>query len=156
MAFWDSGAVSKRAIIIQVVILAGLVAFFKADLPRIERARAAAEATERERRIEKFFQSTVAEDVSREVEAPATSGGARVHPQMLRRAASMEEVEQALGAPDTSSTDYAGGLHLTWIGARHNLEASFNRGRLYCLKLEDRRTGHGVMVFESSSSWHPF
>ena len=68
----------------------------------------------------------------------------------------MDEVRQALGAPDTSTTDFAGGLHLTWIGTGHTLEASFNHGQLYCLSLKDTSTGHGASVYESSANWQPF
>ena len=144
MAPSDSGRIPIRVIVIQLVIIAGLFAFFKFYLPRTEKANAAAELEARESRIEESFKSMVVED-SR-AQAPSANGKA----QSLRSTPSMQEVEQALGAPDTSSTDYAGGLHLTWIGARHSLECSFDRGRLYSLTLTDRSTGQQVTASESS------
>jgi hypothetical protein len=53
-------------------------------------------------------------------------------------------------------TDFRGGQHLTWIGPRHRLEASFDKGRLYALTLTDLQTGHGMQVFESSAEWRAF
>lgn len=153
MAPSDSGGISKRVIVIQLVIVAGLIALFKFYVPRMEKARATADLAQRENRIQDFFKSTVVEDSSRTVE-PAMGG--RTHPQRLQSTPSMQEVDQVLGGPDTSTTDYAGGLHLTWIGSRHSLEAGFNHGRLYCLTLKDRSTGHGVNVFESSANWQAF
>jgi len=152
----DSGAVPKRVIIIQLAILAGLLTWLKVCLPGIERSREESEAAERERRIEAFFQSAVVEDTSREVEVPEANGEKRAHPQRLRATAAVEEVMQALGVPNQRTTDFRGGLHLTWTGTRHSLEASFSNGRLYCLRREDRPSGHGTMVFESSLHWHPF
>ncbi len=153
MIHTDSGGISKRVILIQVVIIAGLFAFLKFYLPRMEKARQTADLDRRESRIENFFREMVVEDSGRMVEAP---DGGETHPQSLQSTPSVGEVEQALGGPDTSSTDFAGGLHLTWIGTRHSLGASFNHGRLYCLTLKNRRTGHGVNVFESSANWQSF
>ena len=152
----DCGSVRTRIIIVQLLIVAGVVGYFEFFLPRMRRNKAAAEAQERERRIETFFQSAAVEDTSRDVELPAESGGGHAHPQKLSETPSVSEVEDALGAPDESITDFQGGLHLTWVGTAHKLEAAFDKGRLYCLKREDRRTGHGAMVFQASSAWHPF
>jgi hypothetical protein len=58
--------------------------------------------------------------------------------------------------PDSATTDFRGGQHLQWLGTTHQLEDSFNAGRLYCLQLQDRTTGHGVMVFDSFAAWHPY
>jgi hypothetical protein len=156
MRAYDSGSVRTRTVVLQLLIVAGLVGFYKLYIPRMQRKKATAEAQERELRIETFFQSAVADDASLEVEVPAASGGGRAHPQRLRGTPPIAEVEQALGAPDERSTDFRGGLHLGWVGTAHKLEAAFDRGRLYCLRREDRRTGHGALVFESSSAWHPF
>jgi hypothetical protein len=49
-----------------------------------------------------------------------------------------------------------GNAKTTTMRAFTELEASFDRGRLYCLRREDLRTGHGALVFESSVAWHPF
>lgn len=147
--------VRTRIILIQLGIVAGLLAWYKVYVPRMERERAAAEAEARAQRIAAFVPAMVVEDASREVEAPGT-GGEKRHPEKLRRTPSVEEVEQALGAPDERVTDFRGGLHLTWRSERLKLEASFNQDRLYCLRTEDRRTGHGALVFESSWSWQPF
>jgi hypothetical protein len=152
----DSGKISTRVIVIQLVILifiAGVYAFVKIYVPQMEKARAAAELAERESRIQDFFDSMVAEDSSRAVEAP---GVGRAHPQSLRSTPEVGDVQQALGGPDTSTTDFAGGLHLTWIGTGHTLEASFNRGQLYALSFKDSSTGHGVNVYKSSAQWQPF
>lgn len=150
----DTGAVPKRVMLIQLAILGSLAAFYLLYLPLREKSRAAAEAKECEQKIETLFQSLVVEDASREV--LAADGKTRVHPQRLTRTPSLGEVEQGLALPDRRSTDFRGGLHLTWTGTEHTLEASFDRGRLYCLRMEDLRTRHGALVFESSYRWHPF
>ena len=137
----DSGFRAKL-IVPGVLMVAGLIAWFKIYLPRAQRAEAVAEA--------------VIEDTKREAPVSGNTGDQRVHPQRLRQMPSLREVNQTLGAPTTSTTDVRGGLHVTWTGTRHDLEASFNQGRLYCLRFQDRRTGHGTMVFESSSNWHPY
>ncbi len=152
----DSGTVPKRVIIIQLAILAGLAAWFKLALPRIEKARAESRAAEREQRLMEFFQANVLDDPSREVEVPAGSADSHAHPQRLRAIVGVQDVMQALGVPDARTSDFRGGVHLTWRGTQHTLEAAFNQGRLYCLRLEDRQTGHGALVFESSLYWHPF
>jgi hypothetical protein len=149
----DSGGISKRVIAIQLVVVAGLVVFLKIYLPRMEKARAVADLEKRESRIEDFFKEMVVDDSSRTVETPDSG---QTHPQSLRSTPSVEEVELALGGPDTSATDFAGGLHLTWIGTRHSVEGSFNHGRLYCLTLKNSNTGHGENVFESSANWQAF
>ena len=155
MTLSDSGKLSTRAIVIQLAILvavAGVFAFVKIYAPRMEKAREARQLADRESRVEDFFNTMVAEDSGRTVE---TQGG-QAHPQSLRSTPSVQEVQQELGGPDTSTTDFAGDLHLTWIGTSHTLQASFNRGQLYCLTLKDIGTGHGVNVFESSARWQAF
>ncbi len=107
----------------------------------------------RESRIEDFFNSMVAEDSSRTVEAP---GIGTTHAQSLRSTPDVEDVQQTLGGPDTSSTDYAGGLHLGWIGTTHTLEAAFNHGELYALSFKNNQTGHGVNVYPSSAQFQAF
>ncbi|MGO9275753.1 MAG: hypothetical protein ACLQOO_36855 [Terriglobia bacterium] len=143
-----------KVIVAQVVIVAGLVVWLKVCMPRMEKARAAAEVVEREKKIEMVYQSMVVEDTSREVQTPEAKGPA--HPLRLRSIAPVDKVEQALGVPDSQQRDFRGGMHLTWTGNHHTLEASFDSGRLYCLTITDRKTGHGSMVFESSLYWHPF
>jgi hypothetical protein len=150
----DSGAVRTKVIVAQVLVIVGLIAWFKVYLPRWERQKAASDSRERDRRIQTFFRWAVIEDSPRGAPLPARSG--EQHPQRLRRTPSLKEIEQTLGAPGGSSTDIRGGLHVTWTGASYKLEGSFDKERLYCLTLADRRTGHGTTVFESSSSWHPF
>jgi len=120
----------------------------------MEKARAAAEVAAGEKKIETFYQSIVVADPSREVTRPDAKGPE--HPLRLRQTSSVDEVEQALGAPNGERRDFAGGMHLTWTGSKHTLEASFNQGRLYCLTLTDCQTGRGAMVFESSTYFHPF
>jgi hypothetical protein len=152
----DSGRVRWRIILIQLTIMAGLVAFYKLYLPHGERMEAARQAAQRERKIEAFFQKVVVEDTAHEIDVPGEGARGKRHPQRLRATLPLAEVEAALGAPDVASTDFRSGQHLTWIGTAHKLEASFNLGRLYCLGHEDRKTGQGVMVFESIWSWHPY
>ena len=144
----------NKVIAAQAVIVLLVVVWFKVYLPRMEKARAMAEVLARENRIEAFYQSMAVEDSSREVVPPG--GQAPTHPLQLRETPSVGEVEQALGAPGGEQRDFAGGMHLTWTGTRHTLEASFNHGRLYCLTFTDRQTGHGALVYESSQYWHPF
>jgi len=147
------GAAWTKAFLVQLVIVLGVLLWAKLYVPRMERARAAAQTAERERRIEAFAQFMIVDDASREVQAASGQGARSRHPQELRRAASPEEVQQALGAPTTEFTDFSGGQHLTWRGASHQLEAAFDKGRLYSLRFEDLRSGHGVMVYESSRLW---
>ena len=169
-----------KAIIIQVMILAGLIAYFKVALPRIEKARAEAAAAEREQRIESFVQSVVVEAPGRENDAPAangeksprsqlfprllgqwqrppaSNGATRARPQRLRITPAVDEVQEALGAPEQNMTDFRGGQHLTWTGKSHKLDLSFNKGGLYALALTDLQTGKGMTVFESSAQWQQF
>jgi hypothetical protein len=152
----DSGKISTRLLIIQLALLAtvaGVYAYVKVYLPQEEKSQAAAQIAQRESRIQDFFDSMVAEDPSRTVEAP---GVGRTHAQSLKSTPDVAEVQQALGVPDTSTTDFAGGQHLTWIGTGHTLEGSFNRGLLYCLSIKDNSTGHGENVYAKSAQWQPF
>jgi hypothetical protein len=153
---FDSGRVRWHVILVQLIILAGLVAFYMLCLPHLKREKAMREPVEREQKIEAFFQKAVVEDTMQEIAGPLKSAIVRRHPQKLRATFTVEEVEAVLGVPDVASTDFRGGQHLTWIGTAHKLQGSFNAGRLYCLAREDRSTGHGVMVFESIGTWHPF
>ena len=173
-------SVWTKAIIIQVVIFAGVIVYFKVALPRIEKARAEAAAAEREQRIEAFVQSVAVEAAGREDDAPAaneekspraqlfprllgqwqrapaSNGATRARPQRLRITPAVDEVQEALGAPEQNMTDFRGGQHLTWTGKSHKLDLSFNKGRLYALALTDLRTGKGMTVFESSAQWQQF
>jgi len=154
MGLSSSGSAAWRVFLIQLAIFAALLMGLKLYLPHRERVRAAEQVAERERRIDAFFQNGVEEDPRREVEV--NGGFTKRHPQRLRATPQVAEVEATLGAPDTSTADFRGGQHLTWIGTAHQLQASFNAGRLYCLVYEDRSTGEGVMVFESAMEWHPY
>jgi hypothetical protein len=150
---WSRMSVRARVILVQAMIVAGLLVWFKVGLPKIQAQRAAAEAAERDQRIEAFVESVVAETGTAQ---PAGGREPGARPKHLRRLPHVEEVQQAIGAPDTSTTDFRGGQHLTWSGARHKLTGSFNKGRLYSLALEDLRTGRGFRVFESSAHWQEF
>ena len=152
----DSGRVPWRIILIQLAILVGLAIFFRFYLPHRVHVQTTEAVTDREQKIEAFFQKTVVEDTEHEISVPLAGAIVKRHPQRLRTTLHVEEVESQLGAPDTSTTDFRSGQHLTWIGTAHKLEASFNLGRLYCLGHQDRKTGQGVMVFESIWSWHPY
>jgi len=146
--------VPKRMMAIQFAILASLAAFYFLYLPYRSGFQAAAEAQKRELKIEALSQSLVVEDTHSEVEA--TGGGGKVHPQRLNRLPAVDEFVRTLGLPDRRTTDFRGGLHISWTGTEHSLEAAFDNGRLYCLRREDLRTGHGALVFESSTAWRPF
>jgi len=154
--YFRSGSTVARAILIQVVIAAGLIAWFKSGLPRLRRAQAAEEASKRENKIDGVIQSIVVVDSSQESRAAKAGTEVDSHPQRLLRTPSVDEIKQALGPADGFSGDYRGGVHLSWTGTTHKLEASFNQARLYCLRIEDLRTGHGTLIFESSSEWRPF
>ncbi|HEX5413520.1 MAG TPA: hypothetical protein VFZ27_16830 [Terriglobia bacterium] len=156
MILSDSGKIPTRVIVMQLVLLAvvvGVIAFVKVYEPRSEKAHEAARAAERDSRIQDFFNSMVAEDYGRTVEAP---GVGTTHPKSLKSTPHVAKLQQTLGAADTSTTDFAGGLHLTWIGTGHTLEGSFHQGQLYCLSLKDNSTGHGQSVYVSSAQWQPF
>ena len=150
------GSVRTRVILVQAAIVVGVIAWYKFFLPGIQKERAAAEAARREQKIEALVQSMLIEAAGRENDAPATPGSTRHRPQRLRFMPPVDEVEQELGAPDTSMTDFRGGQHLTWVGTRHSLELSFDKGRLYALTLTDRQSGHGMQVFESAVQWRAF
>ena len=150
----DRGAVPKRLMAIQFAILASLVTFYFLYLPYRTKSQAENAAQERELRINALFESLVTEDTHSQVEAAGTGG--KVHPQRLNRTPAVDEFVQELGLPDRRTADFRGGLHITWTGTTHSLEASFDHGSLYCLRLENLRTGHGALVFESSAAWRPF
>jgi hypothetical protein len=156
----DLGSILKRpiarAILIQVGILVLLVGWFVLAYPRIERAQAAHRVAKREQQITDWFQSIVAEDPSREVDAPSATGTIKEHPQRLRITPSADDLQRVLGPPDAFYVDFRQGRHLIWRGTDHTLEASFDGDRLYCLRMEDTRTGHGELVFDSAAQWHPF
>lgn len=140
-----------KIILIQAAVVAGLVVYFKVALPRIEKARAEGRAAAREVAIKNFFESVTMEMPGESGTATGTGPARR-----LRRVPDVEEVQQALGAPDQSMPDFAGAQHLTWIGTEHKLVASFNKGQLYALTISDLATEHGERVYESSAQWQKF
>jgi len=152
----SSGRAPWRVIVIQVVILLGLVAFLKLYLPHHARELAHRATVDREQSINALFQDSVVEVTTHEISVPLEGAIVKRHPQRLHTTFSPQKAESILGVPDTSTTDFSGGQHLTWIGTAHKLGAAFNAGHLYCLTLEDRATGHGVLVYESPESWHPY
>jgi hypothetical protein len=187
MGWFSSQSVRTRALVIQAVIIAGLIGFYKLALPQIQKARAQAAVEERERQIESFVPSVIVgagaaerpgppgspEKSQPSQEASEKSGGETsgpsgsesggkslaefgARPQRLRLTPEVAEVERQLGAPEQTMTDFRGGQHLTWIGTRLKLEASFNKGQLYALTITDLKTGHGEQVFESSALWRAF
>jgi len=156
MARWGFGNVRTRTIVIQVAIVAGVILWLTLGLPKYRKEKAAAELARREQKIEAFLQSTVVERAGEEIEVPTADGLRRVHPQRLRIMPAVGDVQQELGAPDQSMTDAQGGQHLIWIGTRHKLNASFNKGRLYAVTLTNLQTGHGMTVYESAAQYHPF
>ena len=152
----DFGGASWRLIVIQVLVLSGLLIFFKFYLPHRERNLAGTAVATREQKINSFFQDSVVEDSAREFSVPLDGAMVKRHPQKLRTTYSPDEVESTLGIPDTSMIDFRGGQHLTWIGTSHKLEAAFTAGRLYCLTMEDLATHHGVQVYDSDDLWRPY
>ncbi len=145
-----------KVVLTQVAVVVGLIVWFKLGLPGLRRHEAASRVAEREQRIENFVHDTVGEDTSRTVPPPGVKGSTARHPQWLIDTPSRQDVEEVLGAPQTSSTDFRGGEHLTWIGTRHSLEASFNHDRLYALTLTDLKTGHGATILQSRDQWRAF
>jgi hypothetical protein len=156
MRFSDSGRLPWRVVLIQLSIVSGLALFYVVYLPHRERELAWREAAAREQKITALFQDSVQEDSTHEISVFVEGAIVKRHPQRLRITLSPSEAQSTLGLPDAVTTDFRGGQHLIWIGTTHKLEASFDAGRLYCLTLENRPSGHGVMVYESIWSWHPF
>jgi len=150
------GRAPYRFMAIQLLLLCGLLVFYRFCLPHLMRNSAEQTAAARERKINTLFLSWVVEDATREVAVPLGGEIVKRHPWKLRVTLSPQEAETDLGIPTTSTTDFRGGQHLTWLGTGHKLTASFNAGRLYSLTWEDRATGHGEMVYESPTSWRPF
>ncbi len=160
MAWFDTKSARNRAIVIQVAIVAGLIIFYKLALPKIQKAREASATAEREQRMMAFVHSVVVEVGSAK---ETTSGSAQDagddpdgRPEHLRVTPQVGDIEQVLGAPQQSLSDFMGGQHLTWIGTRHKLVASFNKGQLYALTITNMKTGRGRQVFESSAQWRVF
>jgi len=145
-----------RVMVIQLLILLGLIAIYKLYLLYRTRDLAGRAAANCEQKINALFQGTVVEDSAHEISVPLEGVIVKRHPQRLSKTFSPHEAESTLGLPDANTIDFGGGQHLAWLGTSHKLEASFNAGRLYCLSLEDRATGHGVLVYESIWSWHPY
>ncbi len=145
----------NRAILIQVAIVVGLIIFYKLALPKIQQAREASAAAQREEKIMGFVHSLAVEVGG--TANPSDSGGETDGiPERLRATPQVGDVEQELGAPQQYMNDFMGGQHLTWIGTRHKLVASFTKGQLYALTLTNLKTGHGMQVFESSAQWRAF
>jgi hypothetical protein len=142
-----------KVILIQVAIVAGLVVYFKAALPMIEKARMTARIAAREKTIGTFLRSVTTKGGS--VNA-AEGGGTAGSALRLRIQPDVNEVQRQLGAPDLSMTDFAGAQHLTWFGEERKLVASFNKGQLYALTVSDPADQHGERVFQSSAQYQKF
>ncbi|HUI43800.1 MAG TPA: hypothetical protein VL523_17710 [Terriglobia bacterium] len=151
-----SGAAWTRIVIIQLVIIAALAAFLTLYLPGMTKRKAAAQASDRERRIQLFAKNMLVQDPSRQVSATGADGEILSHPQKLLQRESVDEVQQALGAPTAENADVNSGQHLIWTGTRHQLQAAFNKGLLYNVMYSDMASGHGVSVFESSLYWQAY
>lgn len=150
------GSVRTRVILVQVVIVLGVIAWYKVFWPQIQKERAAAEAARREQKIQALVQSMVIEAAGRESDGSAAPGQMPARPQRLRFTPPVDEVQPELGAPDTSMTDFAGALHLTWIGDKHSLELAFEKGRLYALTLTEHKSGRGMTVYENPAMFRAF
>lgn len=148
----------NRMILVQVAIVLGLVVFYELALPKIRRAQEASAAAQREEKIMTFVHS-VAVEVGGSTDQPVPGAEADEsdgHPEHLRVTPQVGDVEQELGAPQEYMNDFMGGQHLTWIGTKHKLVASFTKGQLYALTFTNLKTGHGMQVFESSAQWRAF
>jgi hypothetical protein len=156
MACFNLKSTRNRVIASQAAIVIGLLVFYKLALPRIQQAREASETAAREQRMMAFVHSVAAEVGRAQGEAGDETSESGGRPQYLRGTPQVGDVEQELGLPQQSMNDFMGGQHLTWIGTRHKLVASFNKGKLYALTLTDLKTGHGTQIFESSAQWRVF
>ncbi len=146
-------SIRTRAIIIQALILAGLVVYFKFALPKIEESRRESRLNAREEAIGNFFGSVTVEVGS----DPGTASASKAkRARRLRLTPDVHEAQRELGAPDQNMTDYAGAQHFTWLGSKRRLLASFNKGQLYSLTLSDLAGSHGERVFESSAQYQEF
>lgn len=152
----EFGGAPWRLILIQLLILSGLLIFFKFYLPRHARTVAAQASAARERKITTFFHDAVTEDTVHEVSVPLDGSIVKRHPKRLRTTFSSDEAQTMLGVPNTSMVDFRGGQHLTWIGTGHKVEAAFNAGRLYCLTQEDLATHRGELVYDSNDLYRPY
>lgn len=152
----DSGSVWLKALVVQLVIVAGVIVFYKAYLPRMDKERLAQAAEAREQKIQAFVKTTIVEDPARERAGTGTDGEALLHAEKLAKTPSLDEVQQALGAPVKEFTDFRQGQHLIWTGTTHQLEAVFDQGTLSILRFENLRTRHGVLVYASSAYWQSF
>jgi hypothetical protein len=147
------GRAPWRFIVIQFLVLTGLLAFIKFYLPHHARELAARDAATRELKINSFFQDSVVENSTREVSVPFDGAIVKRHPKRLRITFSAQDAESVLGVPNTNTTDFRGGQHLTWTGTSHKLEAAFDSGRLYCLIWRDLGTHHGELAYHSEDQW---
>lgn len=154
ISFFKARPRLARSIAIQLGIAGILAVWFLVAWPRLRKEWAEGESAKKEQRILSLVQSVVAEDPARD--APSGNPPGFAHAQRLVSTPTESDVKVALGPTDAFSGDFRGGVHMTWIGTDHIVEASFNNQRLYCLKLENRHTGHGEIIFESSSDWRAF
>ena len=145
-----------KVLAVQLAIVGGVVVFYKTYLPRMERARLAAAAGQREQGIQAFVKGTIEEDPDRGVTATGPDGETLLHAQKLKRPLSLDEVQRALGAPGSEFSDFRQGQHLIWTGTSHRLEAVFDRGALSIVRYENLRSGHGVVVYASGAYWQSF
>ena len=154
MALFSSKRARNHAILIQVVFIAAVIVMYWFGVPAIRKGRARAAAEDREQALTAFFQSvTIEVGGSGNQAAGEAQGGVA---KRLRETPEVEEVEQQLGAPGQTMVGYGGAQHLTWMGTRHKLQASFNKGQLYALTLTDLKTGHGEQVYKTSAYWRAF
>ena len=146
----------KRIVVAQFGILVALLVLYKVYFPALQRHNIAKQNGDREQRIQQFARTMIVEDDRRGASGTGANGESLSHPQKLLQEESLDEVQQALGAPQSEFSDAAGGQHLVWTGTDHKLEAGFNKGVLYSLTYSNMRTGRGVTVFESSQYWQSF
>ena len=156
MKWSGAGSTAWRVFVIQLLVLVGILLFLKFYLPHRRQVSTQKAIQTREEKITALFHQSVEEDTEQEIAVPIDGTVVQRHPKRLRVFFGPEEIEATLGVPDSTTTDFRGGQHLTWLGTGHRLEASFESGRLYCLGLENRATGRGELVYESYPMWHPY
>ncbi len=94
------GRAPWRVIVIQLLILLGLVAYYQIYLPHQRAQLAGSAAATREQKINAIFQDAVVEDSTHEISVPLEGAIVKRHPQRLRITFSPQEAEAELGVPD--------------------------------------------------------
>src|SRR5579871_2104142 len=114
MSLMPGGSSWGRAIAVQLGIVVALLVLYKVYLPRMQRHNLEKDTSAREQRIQKFARAMIVEDPGRDASGTGVDGQSLDHPQKLLQEDSVDEVQQALGAPGSEFSDAGGGQHLVW------------------------------------------